>query len=279
MNDNIVKLRPNNPAGIMADQLYVREFRHVCTPAALIFDVAKMFTDGYLIAFRHSGEGRVVMANAFRPMHPGDALVVKAGEAMEIFNDTGHCYLLHIDGPKASGIYEKLMKKNRSPIMAVMNPEKMKVTFSRMEACLQGDYRPYKLTAYIFNILAELNSLEIEGKTYQNEDLITKSITFIEEKFSEDLHVDEIAKVANLSKYYFTKEFKKITGVTPIQYLIRKRINHAEYLLENTERSVFQISSESGFNTEVNFFYHFKKANNCTPNDYRKLHHHGGKTL
>lgn len=272
MKDHFITIKPQNTEDITNNQLYVKEFRLVRSGEEFIFDFTNDFASGYLIFFFRNGQGILIEEDKYRYFNQDQMLVIKGGQKIKVSNHNCAYYILQIDGPNVEAIIERLIETDRKGLITVLNPEKVKVIFSRIEASLQKRYQPHKLTSHIFSILSEFDNVEVEVEKNSNEDLITKAIALIEERFSEDLNVDEIAKVANLSKFYFTKEFKKITGMTPIQYLIRKRINHAEFLLENTNQSVFQISSEAGFNTEVNFFYHFRKANSCTPNEYRKIH-------
>lgn len=272
MKEYCKHIKPENPQVVTGSQLFVKEFRDVYSTDEYIFDFTKDFRKGYLLFFFKNGQGILVKDGKYKYFHQNNILVIKAGMKLKVSSHNCAYYILHIDGPCVDEIIEKVTENKEKGLISVMNPQKVRVVYSRIKASLEKGYQPYKLTAHIFTILSELDIVEAVEEKHLNEKLISKAKSFIEERFSDDLHVEDIAKVANLSKYYFTKEFKKITGLTPIQYLIRKRINHAEFLLENTSQSIFQISIDAGFNTEVNFFYHFKKANNCTPNDYRKLH-------
>lgn len=89
-------------------------------------------------------------------------------------------------------------------------------------------------------------------------------------------HMNEIA-LANLaehfhiSKSHLARTFKKVTGLTIVEYLNSVRITYAKRLLRNTEMSISQISSETGFNNVSHFDRTFKKLTGCSPSHFRKL--------
>ncbi len=266
---------PDNPEYVIKNQLYVKGLSFIQATEKRVLDFSVGFTTGYIICFFKKGQGVLLKEGRYKCYDKNQVLVLKAGKPLKISSYNTVCFVLHIDGPNIEGIMNGIIAGKHSELITLLNPDKAKIVFPRIKGSLQKGYKPYKITAYIYNILHELNNSGVEKKDSTNEILIGRAIAYIEENFKKDLHVGDIAQIANFSKFYFTKEFRKVTGLTPIQYVIRKRIRHAEFLLENTEMSIFQISMESGFNTEVNFFNHFKRENNCTPNDYRRIHKTG----
>jgi AraC family transcriptional regulator len=64
--------------------------------------------------------------------------------------------------------------------------------------------------------------------------------------------------------------FKQSTGFTPHQYILARRIQHAEVLLKNPKFSIAEIALRVGFATPSHFTYHFHKRTGTTPQAYRK---------
>lgn len=83
-----------------------------------------------------------------------------------------------------------------------------------------------------------------------------------------DIHKQ--AKNIGLSEYYFRKLYKKIFGSTPQSDIIEARINHARWLLNNTDDTVTVISEECGYHSNEHFMRQFKQTVGVTPSDYRK---------
>lgn len=89
--------------------------------------------------------------------------------------------------------------------------------------------------------------------------------------FSDNLTLDDLAKIAHLNKYYLAHTFSKYYGMSPISYLIDKRIQVSRELLESTNYSVAQIGQAAGFSSQSYFSQSFKKVCGMTPADYRKM--------
>ena len=86
-----------------------------------------------------------------------------------------------------------------------------------------------------------------------------------------NISVEELAKRTSYSYHYFRHEFKRITGMSPVNYIIEKRISKAKELLLNEDFSCTMISQICGFSTPAQFGHIFKSKTALTPGDYRKL--------
>ncbi len=95
-------------------------------------------------------------------------------------------------------------------------------------------------------------------------------MTYIQEEYSNEISLDDIADVARLSKGECCRQFKKITGTTPFEYLQMYRIKQGVLLLETTDMSIGEIASMTGFNSFSYFSVCFKKIIGTTPKQYRK---------
>jgi len=92
----------------------------------------------------------------------------------------------------------------------------------------------------------------------------------IQNNLKHDIRVTELAELAFLSKDHFSKVFKSITGMAPCDYVIRKRIERAQFLLLTTELSQEEIFEQAGFKSASYFSRIFKKITTYTPEKYRK---------
>nr|AWJ66317.1 transcriptional regulator, AraC family [uncultured bacterium] len=85
-----------------------------------------------------------------------------------------------------------------------------------------------------------------------------------------DISLEDITRVAHLSRSQFSKFFKAHTGKTYIQFLNELRIENACVLLGNTNSTIEQICYETGFKNVSNFVRQFKKVKKETPSGYRR---------
>ena len=94
---------------------------------------------------------------------------------------------------------------------------------------------------------------------------------YIDTHFSEDLSLEKLASEFYISKFYLTREYKKIYGMTIFQHIITSRINYGKNLLRFSEKSVEEIAHLCGFNDQSYFARQFKKSENLTCFAYRKM--------
>lgn len=87
--------------------------------------------------------------------------------------------------------------------------------------------------------------------------------------FSETLTLDEIAGIACMSKFHFLRWFKQAFGLTPHQYITRRRIDHAKTLLAQTSLPVSDIVLLVGFESLGTFSSLFRRMNGVSPLAYR----------
>lgn len=92
---------------------------------------------------------------------------------------------------------------------------------------------------------------------------------FIAGNYSRDLKLNELAQVAGMSSFHFAREFKRTTGTTPHQYLIKFRIERAKALLAKNELPLIEVGLRSGFSHQSHFTRLFRRITGTTPHSYR----------
>lgn len=103
-------------------------------------------------------------------------------------------------------------------------------------------------------------------------ELVKIARQYMDENFEQGITVAEAAQYVFLSQGYFTRAFKDELGISPMNYLMRKRIEKACELLENNEIKVSSIAVQSGFSSPQRFNVAFRKLMGKTPMEYRKEH-------
>lgn len=92
----------------------------------------------------------------------------------------------------------------------------------------------------------------------------------IQHNLQKEITVDSLANIACFSKDHFAKVFKSILGLSPIDYVIKKRIERAQFLLVTTDLSHNEIIEQTGFKSISYFSRIFKKNTGYSPEKYRK---------
>ena len=112
----------------------------------------------------------------------------------------------------------------------------------------------------------------IRVKTGKAKELVAIARQYMDDNFDQGITVAQAAAYVFLSQGYFTRAFKDETGTSPMNYLMKKRIERSCLLLENNEIKVSAISLQSGFSSPQRFNVAFRKLMGMTPMEYRKRH-------
>ncbi len=92
---------------------------------------------------------------------------------------------------------------------------------------------------------------------------------FIGDNYHRDLKLAELAQVAGMSSFHFAREFKRTTGTTPHQYLIKLRVERAKTLLAKKDLPLIEVGLQTGFSHQSHFTRLFRRVTGTTPNAYR----------
>ena len=110
-----------------------------------------------------------------------------------------------------------------------------------------------------------------EDRCYQVSDE-QRVLNYVDRNVKEGIGLDEAAEYANMSSSYFSKFFKRITGVNFITYMMDGKISAAKDMLTDTDMPVINIAYELSY-SETNYFGKaFKKKVGLTPTEYREQH-------
>ena len=181
------------------------------------------------------------------------------------FNTNELLYKTKINDPKASQLIETIMEE-------------------------LSENKPYgegAVKTYALNLLLYLTRNYCIGETNplnhsKNSDNIKNVIGYIRSHFEENLTIDALSDQAGLSKYYFSREFKRLTGMTVVTYVNLVRCENAKKLFKSDKYSVNEVCEMCGFDNLSYFSKTFKKFTNLTPSEYKKsveVQHKSGKSV
>jgi AraC family transcriptional regulator len=95
-------------------------------------------------------------------------------------------------------------------------------------------------------------------------------IDYIEKHLSEQVHLLQLAELAELSLHHFCRAFKQSFGMAPHKYHVRRRIELAKLLLANRTASITDIALTLGYAQTSSFSFAFRKATGWSPAFYRR---------
>lgn len=225
-------------------------------------------------------------------LDPGDILVIPPGELHEIIApDWGERIIIQFDFSMFYNLYGFDSTMHLLRPSYVITAAQHKDLHSSLREILLGMKEEYfghsvlkEASAYAlliqFFVLIGRNALIGEQpsretkrhKYHKNIDTFIKVCNYMNEHCTEDIQVEELAKLAGFSKFHFTRLFKQFLGVSYYDYLNQHRIMHAESLLIDPNMSVTEVAMRSGFGSLATFNRVFKSFKRCTPTQYKALH-------
>ena len=97
-------------------------------------------------------------------------------------------------------------------------------------------------------------------------------LAWIDANLSQPLTLAELAAQAALSEYHFARMFRQSTGLAPHQYVMQRRMDHAEQLVRTTALPLTDIALACGFSSASHFSNRFKRVQGVTPSQLRAAH-------
>ena len=162
--------------------------------------------------------------------------------------------VIKVEGGLKDEIFNKIISTTG------LQDEQLVITFLEILSLLRQSEKSY-INSQQYNLILNNNEggrlNEVLDYTFQN--------------FKREITIEQITKVAFLSRSQFSYFFKLHTGKTYIQFLNELRIENACILMKNSAHTIEQICYEVGFKNVSNFVRHFKKVKGVTPSRYRKL--------
>ena len=154
--------------------------------------------------------------------------------------------------------------------------EKIKTAFSGETPCLPL----VKLLAHEFLVMyaAELDRAQTQKKEVQDTSAPTSDIygsiqqviEYLNEHYMDDVSLDDLSRRFFISRAYLTRSFRRVTGVTIVQYLTVIRIRRACQLLKETDLTVTEIANRCGFSNTTYFENVFRRLRGMSPGRYRR---------
>ena len=96
-------------------------------------------------------------------------------------------------------------------------------------------------------------------------------VEYVEEHLDAGPSLEQMSAVARLSAYHFARQFQAATGLPPHQYVIARRVERANQLLQaGTDLSLTEIAACAGFSDQTQFSHHFKRVGGVTPRQFRR---------
>lgn len=223
----------------------------------------------YQLLYIKRGAMRFSFNKGPQTLNAGTVLLFRPGVTQFYSRCTAEChyYYIHFSG---SNVEELLKKYNiNETVWHYANGFKaFEDTIKSLDVERQNPFLEDMANSMLEYLLALIGGTRLQQAAKPTESL-QQLLLFMENSCGVNLPIDAYANHLGFSRSYFIRYFKKSTGQTPQQYILSCRLKKAEQALLFSEKSIQQISDETGF-YDVHYFYKFfKKQTNLTPKEYR----------
>lgn len=110
----------------------------------------------------------------------------------------------------------------------------------------------------------------VEDRIYLSPARLARVIDFIDARLEQEIHLSDLARVAGLSPFHFSRVFKLATGETPYHFVASRRLDRARTMLVSSELPLAEMALACGFASQSHFTAAFTKAVGVPPGRYRR---------
>ncbi|REK74558.1 AraC family transcriptional regulator [Paenibacillus paeoniae] len=149
----------------------------------------------------------------------------------------------------------------------------------RREWLIAGPFEKFQVKSMFYELLGMmLRQMHRQSGEAAKQDLATRAVHYMEKHYAERISLESLAAALNYSAAHLSDTFKKHTGYSPIDYLLRIRMEKAASLLVDTEGSIREIAKYVGYADPYYFGRLFKKMFGASPLHYRKKQGKDGRS-
>ncbi|OME87352.1 hypothetical protein BK120_05105 [Paenibacillus sp. FSL A5-0031] len=206
----------------------------------------------------------------------GKCFVFQPNATIELFNQSEFQLFAFV----AEFDLLRLRKRSAPPAVGLGDGEYHVQPFTQLLELVQRLYKKRVLSSEVEEYRNHLlfqeaiyMVLKAEQKEYEDETLraVERTIEYIQASYSLDITHAKLAEMAGLSLRHYSRLFQKMTGKSPIDYLIQFRMDRAKHLLLTSGEPINEIASRIGFRDPFHFSRSFKQHTNVSPRLYVHL--------
>lgn len=240
------------------------------------------------LLYVYSGEGRYLVGNREYAVRAGDLVICNAetlhGEApfQEHQLETYCCALtgLHLPGLRENCLIDSARRPVVTPVRFRAAVHNLMRSIYELYP-LSGEQRALcrqLAVSVLMMVQQELREQEDAGRhlvTQRTENLVRGITEYLDRHYTEPITLEQISGALHISVSQLSHAFKRETGLSPMQYVIHRRIGEAQSMLVETKLPIHRIEEQLGFGSSCHLTSMFKKYVGLSPREYRKHYRRG----
>lgn len=232
--------------------------------------------EDYYLQYLVRGEMRVWLENSELHMRPGQAVLYYPHTGYRyamLGREEVQYYWVHFTGTDAGSLIESCRLPNRR-LLEIGGS-------AAISSAFEGLFHDFIVRDHCFDLSAasRLLSLCVEISRCQEasqsgqpdaSSRVYHALTYIHQNYEKEISVPFLAGLVHLSLSRFRILFREATGLSPLEYLLVLRLNHARQLMLQTESSIGEIARAVGYEDQLYFSRIFKRRTGLSPSAYRR---------
>lgn len=235
------------------------------------------------LIFVKSGVARLTIDSSNYVAQAGDIVVIERGRLHAVASDSAAPATTYTCAVYGFKFYDRdenqIMQPNSCPVVSVVKgKEVIKSIFRELGVLLpQHKNNPtspiYDAFGYALTVMFYENfksAYRSESGYIRKEVLVKDILVYLNNNYREKITLEQLAKKFRASVSYICHEFTKEYHISPINYVIKRRMTEAKFALTNTDSGLNEISLHVGYDNVDHFAKLFMRHVGCSPSEYRK---------
>lgn len=240
----------------------------------------------FLIHYIHRGSGYYICDTATYKLNQGDLFLISPCTLVSYGTDKENPFVFSwfaFTGKKAGDFIANMGFSDDRPVRKLHSrhdiSEPVKILTDLIDS--SAPIHDFTILQMLFFILSHIADSYHLSNHYVKEqkDIILEHVnrakSYIKFNYMNKISVQDVVNHVRLERSYFSKIFRKTTGITVQKYILEKRLEQSRILLETTDYSIKEISSYVGFADEYYFSRAFSQTNGKPPSLYREAFRKG----
>ncbi|MCH1981632.1 AraC family transcriptional regulator [Ruminococcus sp. OA3] len=224
-----------------------------------------------LLIYVESGLFHIKFRNCEFDAQAGDVVLLDCREEhCYSAHDDLEFYYIHFDGVNSHELCKYMLDRSGPLIRSQSNVLIRSLMVDTVSYYENNSYEnPMDTSMRVYRFI----QLLMAPKDHNSEDSnpILRTLQYIHRHVSKQPSLKELSEIAHLSPYYYSRLFKKETGLSPLEYCLNLRLSQAKILLATTDKPIKEIADELGYAHSASFTSVFTEKTGCSPRQYRKL--------
>lgn len=234
--------------------------------------------ENYLIHIVLAGKGVYQFDGKKYELTKGQAFLIYPGEETVYQADGKEPWQyvwVGFHGYRAEEFLENMGFSKECPVVTIQNLEQisncMEIMLDAHKLTVAHELMRMSQLMEIFSIIMENNKKEEPQNDYPSMVYVRYAMDYMQMHFKEKVKIDDIAERIGISRSHLCNTFKKELKMTPQEYLIKLRMEHAASLLKNTAEPIQIVAAESGYEDSLSFSKVFKQKFQMSPKEFRNV--------